>query len=217
MIEQVFALTDIPRVLTLAFLEMLLSADNAVILGVLCNGLPQQLRRKALFIGVLSAFVLRAIALLLVTYLLEYTWIKAVGGAYLIYLCIHHLISKNSPKPQVERHYSFWKTVALIEIFDLLFALDSIIAGVAFINGSLSKLWIVYTGGMIGLLSMRYAASFFSSLIDRFPGLELSAYLMVGWIGIKLGLTSIDWHIPPPIFWGMIALLFLLGFFPRKR
>lgn len=95
----------------------------------------------------------------------------------------------------------------------MVFALDSIVAGVAFIDSSLSKLWIVYIGGMIGLLGMRYAADLFSRLIDRFPRLESSAYLMVGWIGVKLGLSTFEWPIPSPIFWGMIAFLFILGFF----
>lgn len=218
MIEQIFELSDIPRVITLGFLEMLLSADNAVVLGVICSALPRDLRRKALFIGVISAFFLRAIAILLIAYLLEYTWLQAVGGGYLIYLSIHHFIKRNRKSLIPEHpHYSFWKAVALIEIFDLLFALDSIIAGVAFINSSLSKLWIVYAGGMIGLLSMRFAATFFSSLIDRFPGLETSAYLMVAWIGVKLGVGSFHWHIPPLLFWSVIAALFVLGFLKRKR
>jgi YkoY family integral membrane protein len=218
MSEQVFALSDLPRVFALGFLEMLLSADNAVILGILCSALPLPLRRKALFIGVASSFILRALALLLVAHILVYTWIQAVGGAYLIYLSIRHLIKKKqrSATPPTKSH-SFWKTVVLIEIFDLLFALDSIIAGVAFVNSNLSKLWIVYAGGMIGLLSMRFAASFFSTLIDRFPGLETGAYLMVGWIGIKLGLSSIQWHLPIPLFWGVLVFLFVLGFFSRKR
>lgn len=218
MIEQVFVLSDLPRVIALGFLEMLLSADNAVILGVLCSGLPLHQRRRALFIGVASSFVLRALALLLIAHLLAFTWIQAVGGAYLIYLSIRHLIKKSQRSATMPKEsHSFWKTVLLIEIYDLLFALDSIIAGVAFVNSNLSKLWIVYAGGMIGLLSMRFAASLFSTLIDRFPRLDTCAYLMVGWIGIKLGLSSIQWQIPVPVFWGGIVLLFVLGFFTRKR
>lgn len=211
-----FAVSDIPRVFTLAFLEMLLSADNAVVLGVLSNALPVPLRRKALFIGVASAFFLRALALFLVAYLLEYTWIQLVGAAYLLYLCIRYFMKKGE-SVHPPKSYSFWKTVLLIELLDLVFALDSIIAGVAFIDASLSKLWIVYVGGMIGLLGMRYAANLFGSLLDRFPHLESSAYLMVGWVGLKLGASSLHWPLPAFLFWSVIALLFLLGFFRPKR
>jgi YkoY family integral membrane protein len=216
MIDQVFALSDAPRVFTLAFLELLLSADNAVVLAVLSLALPPSLRRKALLIGVLSAFFLRAAALLLITYLLQYPWIELVGALYLIYLSARYFIQKGkSISPQ--KSHSFWKTVVLIELLDLIFALDSIIAGVAFIDAARPKLWIVYTGGMIGLLGVRYAADLFRILLDRFPRLEASAYLMVGWIGIKLG-ASILYHPPPtPLFWLITACLFLLGFFRPRR
>lgn len=216
MIEQTFAFSDIPRIFTLAFLEILLSADNAVVLGVLSHSLPPPLRRRALFIGIASSFVLRAAALLGIALLLESIWFQLLGGAYLAYLSIRSFFKKQK-SADIKPIHSFWKVVLLVELLDLVFAIDSIVAGVAFINGSFSKLWIVYLGGMIGLLGMRYAAGLFSSLIDRFPRLEQSAYLMVGWIGIKLGFSAFDWPLPPPLFWSVIALLFLLGFYKTRH
>ncbi len=210
-----FALSDIPRLVTLIFLEMLLSADNAVVLGVLSHSLPPHLRKKALFIGVVSSFFLRAGALLFAIQLLEYSLFQLIGAAYLLYLSIRYWIRKGkSVHPHPTR--SFWKTVVLIELFDLAFALDSIIAGIAFIDAERSKLWIVYLGGMIGLLGMRYAAAVFTTLLDRFPALEQSAYLMVGWIGIKLGALYFGSPLPAPLFWSLTLLLFLLGFFRKK-
>jgi len=215
MIEQTFAFSDLPRILILAFLEVLLSADNAVVLGVLSHSLPAPLRRKALFIGIASAFLFRLAAILGIAFLLDSIWFQLLGGAYLIYLSIRY-IAKQRKTLHLKPLPSFWKTVLLIELLDLVFAIDSIVAGVAFINNAFSKLWIVYLGGMIGLIGMRYAAAFFSSLIDRFPHLERSAYLMVGWIGIKLCLSPFSWTLPPPLFWSVLILLFLLGFFRRK-
>lgn len=211
-----FAFSDIPRVFTLTFLEILLSADNAVVLGVLTHSLPPVLRRRALFIGIASSFVLRAAALLGIAVLLESTWFQLLGGAYLVYLSIRYFFKKQK-STDIKPIRSFWKVVLLIELLDLVFAIDSIVAGIAFINGSFSKLWIVYLGGMIGLLGMRYAAALFSSLIDRFSKLEQSAYLMVGWIGIKLGLSAFHWSLPSPLFWSVIAFLFLLGFYKPRR
>ncbi len=216
MIEQSFALSDIPRVFTLAFLEILLSADNAIVLGMLSRSLPPPLRRRALFIGIASSFILRAGALFGIALLLESIWFQLLGGAYLIYLSIRYLTKKRKSS-EIKPIQSFWKVVLVIELLDVVFAIDSIVAGVAFINGTFSKLWIVYLGGMIGILGMRYAANLFSSLIDRFPSLERSAYLMVGWIGIKLGMSAFDWPLPLPLFWFVIAILFLLGFFKPKR
>lgn len=210
MLEQSFALSDIPRILTLAFLEMLLSADNAIVLGLLARSLPNAHRKKAFFIGLASSFLLRAAAILAVATLLKYSWIQLAGAAYLLYLPLRHFTKKPLPAASPTAH-SFWKTVLLIELFDLIFAIDSIVAGVAFIETDLSKLWIVYAGGMIGLIGMRYAAGLFSWLVDRFPRLEHSAYLMVGWIGIKLGLAALSYPLPSPLFWILLAFFFLLG------
>lgn len=225
--DQSFALSDIPRVFTLAFLELLLSADNAIVLGLISHGLAPHLRRKALYIGVLSAFFLRAAGLLGIAFILNYAWVQILGAAYLFYLSVRHFMKKAKAKknPLLPTHvHSFWKTVILIELFDMAFAIDSIVAGVAFIgtfpNGSFyhPKLWIVYVGGMIGLLGTRYAADLFSHLLSRFPRLETSAYLMIGWIGIKLALSPLDDAIPAvqPVFWTGILLLFLLGFRQKK-
>ncbi|MGB7978955.1 MAG: hypothetical protein WCF19_07345 [Chlamydiales bacterium] len=215
MIEQTFALSDLPRIFTLAFLEILLSADNAIVLGLLSHSLPSPLRRKALYVGIASAFLLRAAALLGIFLLFQSIWIQLLGGAYLIYLCIRYLCKKKR-STAIRQIHSFWKTVLLIELLDLIFAIDSIVAGVAFINGAFSKLWIVYLGGMLGIIGMRYAADLFSSLLYRFPHVERSAYLMVGWIGVKLGASALHSEIPPLLFWFIIALLFSLGFLKQK-
>lgn len=216
---QTFALTDLPKIAILAFLELLLSADNAVVLGLISHSLPPPLRRKALFIGVISSFFFRAVALIGAAYLLHYHWVQLLGAAYLLYLSIAHFVKKRKKDGFTPLSTpSFWKTVFLIEFFDLAFAIDSIIAGIAFIEPSSApipdKLWIVYVGGMLGLLGIRYAASLFSQLLDRFPRLETSAYLLIGWIALQLSVNAFHLSIPylTPIFWSGIIVLFLLGF-----
>lgn len=217
MFEQSFSLVDVPSIFTLAFLEFLLSADNAVILGLISSSLPEKQRAKALFIGVFSAFFLRAAALLGVAIVIQSIWVQILGGAYLLYLSFRYFTKRTKPGQEESPVRTFWKAVLLIELLDLVFAVDSIIAGVAFINGAINKLWIVYLGGMLGVIGMRYAADLFSKLIDRLPHIERSAYLMVALIGSKLVLSSFHIKIPYILFWSLIALFFLLGIFSRKR
>jgi YkoY family integral membrane protein len=100
---------------------------------------------------------------------------------------------------------SFWPTVLLIELTDIAFAVDSILAAIAMVgappaglpaNAFHPKLWVVVFGGIIGLMLMRVAASWFIYLLDRFPTFEIAAYLLVLVIGLKLladwGFNS-DW------------------------
>jgi YkoY family integral membrane protein len=107
---------------------------------------------------------------------------------------------------------SFWPTVLVIELTDIAFAVDSILAAIAMVgappkghpHGALHpKLWVVIFGGIIGLMLMRVAASFFIKLLERFPRFELSAYLLVIIIGLKLladWAVNSDWSFDrPPI------------------
>jgi hypothetical protein len=68
----------------LVILEGVLSIDNALVLGLLAKRLPRHQRAKALSYGIIGAFVFRTIAVLTAAYLLQWTFVKFVGGAYLV-------------------------------------------------------------------------------------------------------------------------------------
>lgn len=96
----------------------------------------------------------------------------------------------------VKPGWDFWKAVIVIELTDIAFAVDSILAALALVGSSPHdkgfhpKLWVVILGGIIGLLLMRVAAALFIRLLDKFPRFETAAYLLVTVIGFKL---LVDW------------------------
>jgi YkoY family integral membrane protein len=227
-------LQDAATVATLIVLEGLLSADNALVLAVMVRHLPKGQQGRALRYGIVGAFVFRGIALVLATYLIHFWYIKAAGAAYLLRLCIVHFWHKlkfgGGHEAYEIKVRSFWRTVVAVELTDVAFSVDSIVAAVALSN----KLWVVYLGGILGIITMRYVAQGFIALLDRFSALESSAYLLVGWIGLKLGWevydqqmnpeaykAALDAHqhyggMPPWIFWTVMVVLFL-GAFAFKR
>jgi YkoY family integral membrane protein len=124
----------------------------------------------------------------------------------------------------------FWMTVIVIELTDIAFAVDSILAAVGLVAGR-DKTWVVISGGFLGVVLMRFAAALFIKLLDRFPRFELAAYLLVLLIGLKL---AVDWYFNPDphhprvnfhspttaafwIFWSAMAIAFATGFLPEKR
>lgn len=130
----------------------------------------------------------------------------------------------------------FWSTVAVIELTDIAFAVDSIMAAIGFIptvpeDQTNPKLWVVILGGFIGVILMRVAAKFFIGMLEKFPRFELAAYLLVVVIGIKLvvdwGFNSpqhpheINFHSPSdPAFWAFwltMVASFCVGFIPPKK
>lgn len=226
MLDQTFSLVDVPRLITLIFLEGVLSVDNALAIAVIVRGLPIALRQKALFIGLVSAVILRAFGVLSAAFLIQLYWVQLIGGGYLLYIAISHLVSRRPAARGVPKVRSFWGTVVKIELTDFMFAIDSILAGLALIGVSFHhdqippKIWIVYVGGLTGLVMMRFAAKLLTDLIDRFPRLEVGAHLIVGWIGAKLMLEVALGGLPAwaePIFWGGIALFFSFGLLRAKK
>jgi YkoY family integral membrane protein len=95
----------------------------------------------------------------------------------------------------------FWPTVISISFTDIAFAVDSVLAAIALVGPAPPehyhpKLWVVLTGGLLGICLLRIAAGAFIWLLGKFPRFEISAYLLVLVIGLKLladwGFNS-DW------------------------
>ncbi len=240
--------SDLVVIGLLIILEGLLSIDNALVLGLLAKRLPKQYRARALSYGLIGAFVFRVLAIATASFLLQWTFVKLIGGGYLMYIAIKHLMfdsgedeerytldkegsphlvdSKTGDDLDLEREnieleqrlpigaslvrdgnidqntaltaegpscstgnfsmVTFWKTVLIIELTDIAFAVDSILAAMALAGSRQNKLWVVVAGGLLGVILMRFAAALFIRLLDRFPRFEISAYLLVAVIGLKL-------------------------------
>ena len=114
-------------------------------------------------------------------------------------------LQERVPIPMTDKEsvagWDFWKAVIVIELTDIAFAVDSILAALALVGstpgetGFHPKLWVVVLGGIIGLLLMRVAAAMFIKLLEKFPRFETAAYLLVTVIGLKL---LVDWWANDP-------------------
>ena len=97
--------------LVLIGLEGILAADNAVVMAVMVKHLPKEKQKKALFYGLLGAFIFRFAALFLITFLINVWQIQAIGAAYLIFLSGHHLLKYRTANPkkgkEIERKRKF--------------------------------------------------------------------------------------------------------------
>jgi len=234
MFGQTFAASDLAGVAMLVFLEALLSADNALVLAIMVKHLPKPLQQKALLYGLAGAFVFRLIAILAASIVLSQWWLQAIGAAYLLYLPIKHFMHKHAESSgKAKAGAGFWQTVIAVELTDIAFALDSVLAGIGFISTPegvrQDKIWVVYLGAIIGIILLRFAASLFVRLLERFPSLDHVAYILVGWVGVKLGFHSIlrfeksnpnffPFSLPHPdhnteqiVFWGVMFAIIVIG------
>lgn len=232
-----FSLPDVPLiswyVLVLIFLEGLLSADNALVLALMVRHLPKREQRSVLRWGIWGAVAFRLVAVILSAYLLKIWMFKVVGGGYLLYLAVKHFAHSESSSPAGSRGWDtrFWGTVAAVTFTDIAFSIDSILAAVAMADdfparfGDNGKLFIVFVGGVLGIITMRFVVRYFVILLDRFPGLAQGAYILVAWIGLKLVISGfhsaeyIRFQVPEWLFWSVMLAIAIASLLiqPRAR
>lgn len=219
--------SDLITIALLVALEGLLSADNAMVLAVLVLGLPRAQQQKALRYGILGAFAFRAAATAGAAYMIQLLWVHLLGGLYLLYLPYQHFFghggteTRREPKPA--RPWlgmtAFWATVVRVELTDIVFAIDSILVAVAMSN----KLWVIITGGILGIIAMRLVIGQLLALVRRYPALVDGAFIIIAWVGLKLlieyfhGLGWIHFEIPRWLSLGLIVVIFGLSFLYARR
>ncbi|ANU13308.1 TerC-like integral membrane protein [Planococcus halocryophilus Or1] len=227
--------------LVLVALEGLLAADNAVVMAVMVKHLPEKQQKKALFYGLVGAFVFRFAALFMITLLVDVWQIQALGAAYLLFIAFKHIYDQRKVKaptiePKATKKAGFWLTVLKVELADIAFAIDSMLAAVAFaitlphlgnleiggINGG--QFGVMLAGGLVGIVIMRFAAHKFVKLLADYPQLETTAFVIVGWVGVKLTVLTLshknlgilpydfahstEWKL---IFWAVLLGIVLVG------
>jgi len=186
-----FAWPDLVTIGVLIVLEGLLSADNAMVMAVMVLGLPARQHHKALQYGLIGAFAFRIITTLGAFWLIRLAFAKFVGGLYLLYLPYQHFFgsgqsSEERRQPPKARPWlglsAFWATVVRVELMNLVFSIDSILAAVAMSP----KIRVVLAGGILGIVAMRIVVGKLLALIQRYPAIVDGAFIIIAWVGMKL-------------------------------
>jgi tellurite resistance protein TerC len=196
-------------IIQVIFLEGILSIDNAAVLGAMVSVLPEQevvpwpgpvkalgppihrllggQRTSALKVGLLGAYLGRGFMLVLANFVIHNPYLKILGAAYLIRLAFENL-GQSEPREEEQDTAKrrggkgFWGVVLAVELADLAFSLDNVVAVVALSN----NLYLVMFGVFMGIITMRFAATIFTWMILREPILKSAAYMVVFNIGAEL-------------------------------
>lgn len=197
-------------------LEAVLSADNAIALAAIAQGLEDSnLQRKALNLGLVVAYVLRMSLILTATWVTKFWQFEVLGAAYLLWLTFQYFSSKEDDENQHHgpRFDSLWQAIPMIAFTDLAFSLDSVTTAIAVSK----QTWLVLTGATIGIITLRFMAGLFIRWLDEFVHLGDAGYITVGLVGVRLLLRAINEDLVPPewLMISVIALIFLWGFSKR--
>lgn len=203
-------------IVVLAGLEAVLSADNAIALAALVQGIEdKKLQNQALNLGMVAAFVMRMLLIFTATWVVQYWQFELLGAGYLLWLAIQYFRSaadEDGPH-HGPRFVNIWQAIPLIAVTDLAFSLDSVTTAIALS----SERWVVITGGVIGIIMLRSLAGLFIRWLKEYVHLQDAGYVTVALVGLRLLVKVFNDQLVPPQ-WAMIsviALIFAWGFSER--
>ena len=197
-------------------LEAVLSADNAIALAAIAQGLDGETQqRRALNFGLLIAFILRVSLILTAGWVLQFWQFEVLGAGYLLWLVFQHFTADtdNDEHHHGPQFASLWQAIPVIAFTDLAFSLDSVTTAIALSE----EVLVILLGGTIGIITLRFMAGLFIRWLDEFERLEDAGFITVAFVGIRLLTRVIDPELVPPdwLMVAAIAIIFMWGFSKR--
>lgn len=190
------SLTDCAAtLLQVALLDLLLSGDNALVIALVCGGLPPPLRRRAILLGTGLAIGLRVLLTLLVSVLLLVPALKLIGALLLLTIAIKLLLgespeeSASAPEPEQQ----LGSAVLMVVLADVALSLDNVMGLAAVTQGDMLPLLV---GLLLSMPLLMFGSLFISRLLDDNPWLVPAGALLMAWVAGQLALGDpllADW------------------------
>jgi YjbE family integral membrane protein len=212
-ITAIFTISGLVALGEVLMIDIVLAGDNAIVVGALAAGLPDDQRKKVILIGVAAALVLRVGFALMVTQLLGITGLVLAGGLLLLWVAwrmyreIRHVASNaGSPEIAGDEHSgvvapkSFASAAWAVALADVSMSLDNVlaVAGAARDHPEIMVIGLILAVALMGV-----AANFIAKYIER--------YRWIAWVGLTVivyvaGKMIWDgWHDVHPHFMELVA------------
>jgi YjbE family integral membrane protein len=204
-------------------IDLVLSGDNALVIGAAAAGLPERQRWSAIVLGGGGAIILRIAFAFAATFLLRLPLLQAIGGSLLLVIAIRLLLDRSHSKPattarhaeetrsgkprslvDVQANKGFWAALLTILVADVTMSLDNVLAIGALAGGHLLLLAV---GLLLSITLLLLGRALIAELIGRLPWLLDVAALVLAWTAAQMILDDI--RLAPllePLPWVQFAL-----------
>lgn len=203
----------------IVMIDIVLSWDNAIVIGMATNKLPEKLRKKAIMIGIVWATVLRIIFAFFAVYLLQIIGIQIAWALLLLYVVWKFYTELRSQEGHKEIETNkkdsknFFEAVKLIIIADVSMSLDNVLAVAGAAKENKAALGI---GLIISILLMAFASNFIAKKLWQYPQIQWLGLVVILLVSIEMllhGFEKVDQHFHFPFATiNMIGVLFFLIF-----
>ncbi|KKX52720.1 TerC family protein [Brevibacillus borstelensis] len=185
--------------LQIFLIDLVLSSDNAVVIGMACRGLPPTERKKAIYIGTMGAIVLRVLLTGMTTWMLDIPLVKVVGGVLLLWIAWKLMFGDQEEPTEVSYSRNVSQAVKTIILADFVMSLDNVLAVGGAADGDLL---LILMGLGMSIPLLMWGSSLVARLINRFPSLSLLG-------GGVLAYTATEMCLEDPYVWKLLNPLLL--------
>jgi YjbE family integral membrane protein len=165
--------------LQIIWINILLSGDNAVVIALACRTLHGKQRLWGMILGAGVAVVLRILFTGVVTQLMNFPYLKLVGGLALLWIAIKLVVPDDEGEGEIEAAENLWRAVRIVAIADIVMSLDNVIAIAAAAKGNM--LLIVF-GLTISIPMIVAGAAVLMMIMEKYPILVWAGAALLGWI-----------------------------------
>ena len=182
----------------LAALDLLLGADNAVLIALACRPLPPSHRRRALLIGFAGAIVLRFGLMILTSALLIAPAVRLAAAILLLAIAIRMLVDSKTTSTDARAHVGdrvharsvarFWEAVFVVIAADIVMSLDNVIA---LVSVSQRNLTLLALGLLMSIPALMYGSLVVTKLLDEVPALVTAGAVVLGWVAGQMAARDV--------------------------
>ena len=166
--------------LRIVVIDLVLSGDNAIVIGMAAHRLPPNQRRMAILFGGIVAMILRAILTAVAAVLLQIAGLQLVGGALLIWIAFKLLKEEEESKEGIKAAVNMREAIVTILIADFIMSMDNVL-GVAAASGG--NLRLLLFGLILSMAIVMWMGSLVANLINRFWWLSYVGAAVITWTG----------------------------------
>ncbi len=177
--------------LQILFVDLLLGADNALLIALACRALPPRELRQAVALGISGAIVLRLLLTMVATSLLTLPLVKIVGALVLTLIALNvaddEEWSERIGEDGGRAKATLWSAAAVIVVADAAMSIDNVVALAAIARGNF---WLLAVGVALSLPILAYGGVILTQLLRRAPGLVTFGAALLGWIAGGMAISD---------------------------
>lgn len=187
-------------------LEIVLGIDNILLISILTDRLPPELRNKARYIGLGLALGARLLLLLGASYVVKLSdpvlwglsyksFVLIAGGGFLLYKAvkeIHHVVESVHETGAQKVFSSFGAVIGQIIMLDIVFSIDSVITAV----GLTDNLMVIYASVIASFILVLAFAGSIATFVQKHATLKILALSFLVTIGVTLVIEGLGGHVP---------------------